>query len=141
MSALYTPEILGLAVSLASYPWNESLPLRGEARSVSCGSSIAIGLRIGSDGRISDIAIRSQACAIGQAAAAIFANHVVGLVPDQVKVANEEISRWLSTRIPLPSWPGFRTISPALDYPARHGAIALPWNAALGALNKIVIST
>ena len=41
---LYTSEILGAATALAEFGWDESLPLRGEARSRRCGSTLALGL-------------------------------------------------------------------------------------------------
>ncbi len=43
---LYTPAILGAAAGLADFPWDETLPLKGEARSRSCGSTIAMALSI-----------------------------------------------------------------------------------------------
>jgi hypothetical protein len=36
----------------------------------------------------------------------------------------------------LPDWPDIQQIEPARDYPGRHGAIALPWKAALDALSN-----
>ena len=78
-TVLYTPDVLSLAVELSRFPWKEELPLKGEARSKSCGSTIALGLGIDAQGVVTDVAIRSQACAIGQAAAAIFAQAVVGM--------------------------------------------------------------
>ena len=51
--ALYTPAMLAAAAGLANWPWDEALPLRGEARSRSCGSTIGLALRTDSDGRIS----------------------------------------------------------------------------------------
>jgi hypothetical protein len=36
----------------------------------------------------------------------------------------------------LPDWPGVEAIAAARDYPARHGAIMLPWTAARDALSS-----
>jgi NifU-like protein involved in Fe-S cluster formation len=80
-ATLYTPEVLALATGLAAYPWDETLPLTGEARSKSCGSTIALALGLDAQGRIERVALRSQACAIGQAAAAIFAKAAPGSRP------------------------------------------------------------
>jgi hypothetical protein len=45
------------------------------------------------------------------------------------------IEAWLSTAdAPLPDWPGLSAIAAARSYPARHGAILLPWKAAMAAL-------
>jgi hypothetical protein len=35
----------------------------------------------------------------------------------------------------LPDWPGLATIAAARDYPGRHGALMLPWTAALQLLS------
>ena len=70
---LYTAQVLGLATQLAAWPWDEALPLQGAGRSRSCGSSLELGLGLDDHGRIARLGLRAQACAIGQAAAAIFA--------------------------------------------------------------------
>nr|WP_314465247.1 iron-sulfur cluster assembly scaffold protein [uncultured Novosphingobium sp.] len=135
-TVLYTPEVLGLTIRLAHYPWSEALPLQGEARSQSCGSTIALGLSLGERGTVESIGIRSQACAIGQAAAAIFADAVIGRGPEEVCVTGETMARWLSGEGPMPEWPGLAKIAAARDYPGRHGAVLLPWRAAIQAFSK-----
>jgi NifU-like protein involved in Fe-S cluster formation len=133
-AVLYTPEVLGLATSLAAFPWDESLPLRGEARSRSCGSTIALGLETDASGRIERIAVRSSACAIGQAAAAIFAAGARGRDAREIAAAGAGIAAWLAGEADLPDWPGLEAIAAARDYPARHGAIRLAWQAARACL-------
>ena len=51
-AALYTPEVLALATSLAEFGWDESLPLQATARSRSCGSTLELGLSTDAQGRI-----------------------------------------------------------------------------------------
>lgn len=133
-ATLYTPEILALATALAAWPLRDDLPLRGEARSPTCGSAIAIGLKLDSEGAIADFGLRAQACAIGQAAAAIFAKGAIGCDREAVSDTLHDLNRWLGNGAPLPDWPGLGAIAAARDYPARHGAILLPWKAALEAL-------
>ncbi len=127
---LYTPEVLALATKLAAFPWDEALPLKGDARSRSCGSTIALALGTDEAGRIERVAVRSQACAVGQAAAAVFAEAAPGMTGADVRTAREAISRWLAGEAPLPDWPGLAAIAPAQAYPGRHGAILLAWQAA-----------
>ncbi len=134
-AALYTPEILELATSLAQFGWDDALPLRGSARSRSCGSTIEMGLSVDDDGRIAQVGLKSQACAIGQAAAAIFARSATGLSRDEVHSALESVRDWLAGTSGPPDWPGIAAIVPARDYPGRHGAILLPWQAADEALS------
>lgn len=134
-TVLYTPQVLGLTIELARYPLSDDLPLRGEARSKSCGSMIALGLNLDRDGTIDRVGVRTQACAIGQAAAAIFAGSAIGLQADAIEQARSAVLKWLSGDGPLPDWPSLASIAAARDYPARHGAVMLPWNAAGQALS------
>lgn len=133
-AVLYTPEVLGLAVKLAAHGWDDSLPFSAEARSPSCGSTIALGLALDTEGRIERIGIRSHACAIGQAAAAIFAEAARARSRTEIAEAAHAIEQWLSGNALLADWPGLSQIAAARDYPARHGAVLLPWKAALAAL-------
>ena len=130
-AVLYTPEVLGLAIALARFPLTEDLPLRGEARSKSCGSTITLGLKMAPDGTIERIGVRSQACAIGQAAAAIFAQAASGRGGSDIHAAGTAIAAWLAGEGAVPDWPGLSAIAAAREYPARHGAVMLPWNAAM----------
>ena len=132
-AVLYNPQVLGLATSLAAYPLSADLPLRGAARAVTCGSLIEIGLDCDSTGKITRIGLRAQACAIGQAAAAIFAGGALGTDQASLTLALADIEQWLAGGV-VPAWPGITAIAPARDYPARHGAILLAWRAALVAL-------
>lgn len=132
-TALYTPEVLALAIGVARFPLDDDLSLRGTARSQSCGSALDLGLAMDDSGRVSRIGMRAHACAIGQAAAAIFAEAAVGRTMAEVAAAHVEVAAWLSGG-PLPAWPGIAAIAAAPAYPGRHGAVLLPWRAALSAL-------
>lgn len=133
-AALYTSQVLALATSLARFPLDEALLLRGSARSPTCGSSIELGLSLGSQGAIEQVGLRAHACAIGQAAAAIFVESASGRNAAAIKAAEAEIETWLEGGA-LPDWPNLGAIAAARAYPARHGAILLPWKAALAALS------
>jgi len=127
---LYNAELLGLATSLAAYPLDESQLQRGTARSPTCGSVVEVGLSLDQRDAISGLGVKAQACAVGQAAAAIFAAQAEGKSEPEVAVSLGAIEAWLAGG-PLPGWPGFSAIAAAREYPARHGAILLPWRAAL----------
>ena len=127
---LYTPQVLALATSLSNWPWEEALPLHGAARSKSCGSSLALALETDAAGRIIKLGLNSQACAIGQAAAAIFANAARGQSGDEIGAAERAIRAWLAGEAPRPAWPGLELLDPARAFPARHAAIMLAWQAA-----------
>jgi NifU-like protein involved in Fe-S cluster formation len=43
---------------------------------------------------------------------------------------------WLDDEGPAPDWPDLTLVAPARAYPARHGAMLLPWKAAAAALSS-----
>lgn len=132
---LYTPEMLALAVELASYPPLDRATAHGEAVSRTCGSTIALDLALSSGGEVDMVGLRVSACAVGQAAAAIFARGAPGKSLDQIAEAERAISGWLGGGR-LPDWTGIEAIAAAQAHPGRHGAILLPWRAARAALSK-----
>ena len=99
---LYTPHILALATSLAQWPWDDALPMQGSARSKSCGSVVRLGLASDVEGRITRVALKAQACAIGQAAAAIFAAGAAGRSSGEVQAALAGIARMAERRCRAP---------------------------------------
>lgn len=131
-ATLYSPQLLALAVDLAGYPIQPSAPALGYARSRTCGSTIS--LSSGSTEIIASIGLKVSACAVGQAAAAIFAQSASGHTLEECREHLEQIRCWLADERGLPTWPGFEALSAARDYPGRHEAIQLPWRAAIDAL-------
>ena len=133
---LYTPELLALAVDLAKWPRLPDAPLHGEARSPACGSTLALDISPDPSGRIERLGMMVRACAVGQAAAAIFARDAAGRSPSEIAATLGQLEAWLGGEGAAPDWPGLAPIEPARAYPARHGAILLPWKAALAALSS-----
>ncbi|GAA0278959.1 iron-sulfur cluster assembly scaffold protein [Alteraurantiacibacter aestuarii] len=133
---LYTPGVLALTIELANWPAIENLPLHGEARSATCGSTLGVDLALDDAGTISSIGLRVRACAVGQAAAAIFARHAKGQDLASLQAAHDRIEGWLDGEAPIADWPDLELLVAARDYPARHGAIMLPWKAAISALSS-----
>ena len=118
---LYTPELLGLAVALADYPLDAGLPYHGSARSRSCGSTLEAGLALDPQGRVQRLGLRVRACRPRTA----WANS-----------AAAAIAGWLAQGGEPPDWPGMAALAEARGFPGRHGAIMLPWTAALDALSS-----
>ncbi len=133
---LYTPELLALAVELARFPRLEEATTQGEARSPTCGSTLAMDLALDEAGRIERLGMTVRACAVGQGSAAIFARHAAGRDAGAIAGALGQLEAWLGGEGALPDWPDVAIIEPARAYPARHGAILLPWKAALAALSS-----
>lgn len=133
---LYTREMLAAAVELATVPPLPEAPLHGSARSATCGSTLDLDMELNGSDRIASIGMRVRACAVGQAAAAIFARHAAGKDGSDVERALAELRAWLEDKGSTPDWPDMGLIAAARDYPGRHGAMLLPWKAALAALSS-----
>lgn len=88
------------------------------------------------DGAVTAIGLSAHACAIGQAAAAIFASHASGRSKAEIANSLRDLEAWLSGAAALPAWPMLDQIAAARDFPGRHGAMLLPWKAALDALSS-----
>jgi NifU-like protein involved in Fe-S cluster formation len=123
VAALYTPEVLGLATMLAAYRLTDDLPLRGRARSASCGSTLEVGIALDAAGRIARIGLAGQACA------AIMAAQAPGRSQQDFAQAEAALVAWLAGQGDLPDWPGLESIAPARGFAGRHGAILLGWRA------------
>lgn len=133
---LYTPDVLALSIELANWPAIETAPLHAETRSSTCGSTLAMDLVVDANERIERLGLRARACAIGQASAAIFARHAAGRDIVDIIAAHDRMEGWLEGEAPIAEWPDLPLIARARDYPARHGAIMLPWKAAIVALSS-----
>jgi len=131
---LYTPAILALAAGLADYPLTGEFAQRASARSRTCGSVIEIGLDCDASGAISRVGMQLAACAMGQASAAIMAAGIQGRSAPEITAAHDALQAWLAGEGTLPAWPQIDLLAPALPHKGRHGALLLPWTAALEAL-------
>ena len=93
-------------------------------------------LALSDAGRIGRLGMAVRACAVGQASAAIFAREAEGRGTDDIAQSLAQLEAWLIHEGEVPDWPGLAPIEPARAYPARHGAMLLPWKAALAALSS-----
>ena len=131
--ALYSTELLALAIELADYPYDAAAPAIGHARSRSCGSVIDLS---SSGGSLEDLGLRVSACAVGQASAAIFARESSGMDAAAIAAMVENLGEWLQGQAPSSILPRLELLEPARPHLGRHEAILLPWRAALDALSK-----
>ena len=133
---LYSLEVLRLATSL---PHNDTLETpQGSAtcRALVCGSEMTVDVALGDTNHIIGLAIRAKACALGQASAAVLRTKALGhdaahirTVSDNLKIALQQGSGGLA-------WPELEPFRYASDFPARHGAILLPFDTLIAALEK-----
>ncbi len=135
-SPLYTREILGAAMRLADFPLNSVLALQNEMRSQTCGSMVNITMSLNGD-HVHEFGIAARACALGQASAALLAQHICGRSLTDVKSAEAQLSDYLHGRSKnIGNWPNIAMLMPARDYPARRDSVLLPWHAVIDAMEK-----
>lgn len=137
---LYTIDILRLAAATGDYPRLAAPDITVERRSVTCGSRIIVDLAFGSDGAVAAFGQQVNACALGQAAATLFARHIVGRSAPEIENARNAVANWLADAdAPPPDWPGIEQLAPARRYSARHGSIRLAFDAAAEAMQRVTV--
>ena len=134
---LYTTEILRLAASLSKPRELEREDGCAQVRSPTCGSRISLSVQLDSEGRVEAISQRVNACAFGQASAALMERHARGRTHSETADALLVLSAWLSgERDNAGAWPGLSELQPARPKRARHAAILLPFRALLAAIES-----
>lgn len=130
---LYNTDILTLSSTLE----NASLPSPdGTARKVSklCGSWLEIDLNV-EGGEVSDCAMRVQACALGQASAAILKAAIVGASLKDLTAARDGLHAMLKSDSAPPTgrFALLAILQGVAKYPARHTSTMLAFDAAVAA--------
>lgn len=127
---LYTLDILRLAAAIPGQVGFADLAGAPELRSPTCGSRIAMRVSLDADGRVASIEQAVEACAFGQASAAIVGGGALGVNADEAARALLQVEAWLAgDAAPLPDWPGIDALIPARAKRGRHGAMLLPFRA------------
>ena len=128
---LYNADILGLSAT-----WeNAALDAPdGTARKVSklCGSWLEIDLKI-DDGVVTDCAMRVQACALGQASAAILKASIIGAKLEELVVARDGLRAMLRDGGDPPAgrFARLSLLAGVAAYPARYTSTLLAFEAAV----------
>jgi NifU-like protein involved in Fe-S cluster formation len=78
---------------------------------------------------------------LGQASAALLANHVIGRDAIELAAMRDRLTEWLATgEGAAPDWPGIDVFVPALPYTARHPSIRLAFEAAAQAAEEAALA-
>jgi NifU-like protein involved in Fe-S cluster formation len=132
---LYTVEILRLAASIPHLARLPNAQGTAQVRSPTCGSAVTVDVKLGDDRRVSALGQQVQACAFGQASAALMGSHAIGRSADDVEQALAAFSAWLDGSRDNPGdWPGLNQLAPAKTRRGRHGAMLLPFRGLLAAI-------
>ncbi len=130
---LYTRDILRLAAAIPYQARIEEVD-GPELRSPTCGARMRVAVVLDADGRVASLKQAVEACAFGQAAAALVGGDAIGRNAADVRAALAATERWLAGTNDAEPWPGFVALDPARDRKGRHGAILLPFRALLAAI-------
>lgn len=133
---LYSLDILRLATSLPHNDTLEATQSTATCRSPVCGSEMTVDVKLDDTRRIASVAIRAKACALGQAAAAVLRSKALGLDATQIRQVYDNLKAALQQGSGDLVWAELEPFRYAHDFPARHGAIMLPFNTLLAALEK-----
>lgn len=132
---LYSGRILQLAANIPHLGRLDAPDGSAKRRSPLCGSSVTVDVAM-QGGRVAAYAQDVKACALGQAAAAVFGGAVVGRTWVEVEAARDALAAMLTSGGPAPAAPfdGFEALLPARDYKNRHASIMLSLEAASEAI-------
>ena len=132
---LYTIEILRLATAIPHLGPLAGPQGQAEVRSPTCGSKVRVEVRLDEHGRVAALGQSVEACAFGQASAAIMGGHAIGRGAGDVEAALGSFTDWLGGHGDHPgNWPGIEALAPARSKTGRHGAMLLPFRALLAAI-------
>jgi NifU-like protein involved in Fe-S cluster formation len=134
---VYNERILALAAEIPRLGRLSAAQGSATLRSKLCGSTVTVDVMLDDD-RVSDFAHDVKACALGQAASAIMARHVVGASRAELQDVRDSVFRMLKEAAPAPhneSWPELDWLEPVRDYKARHASTLLTFDAVLAAFD------
>ena len=134
---LYSLEILRLATSLPHNDTLEAPAASATCRAPVCGSETTVDVTLDDTNHIIGLAIRAKACALGQASAAVLRTNALGLDAAQIRAVSDGLKAALQSGSGDLPWPELEPFRYASDFPARHGAILLPFDTLMAALEKV----
>ncbi|MEO0983579.1 MAG: iron-sulfur cluster assembly scaffold protein [Pseudomonadota bacterium] len=134
---LYHNRVLELAADIPHLGALPDADASVEKVSRVCGSTVRVDVRLSADGeRVEAIAVDPKACALGQAATAILAEHAVGTPVEEIVAARDALKAMLKEGAPPPDgrfWE-LRHLAAVKDYPPRHTSTLLAFEAAVAAI-------
>mgnify|MGYP006276565941 FL=1 len=136
MTDAYSSDVLKLA---ADIPHLGRLPAPdASVRRVSriCGSALTLDVTLDESGRIADLGLEVEACALGQASASVFGAGAVGADHAEILAGRDALKAMLREGGPVPQgrFAALSALEGARDYRQRHGSILLAFEAGVEAM-------
>ena len=139
---LYSAKLLKLAANMPRLGRLPAPDASVEKVSKLCGSRVNVDVTLDGD-RVADFAQDVQACALGQASAAVLGANVVGASLAEIEMARDQFRAMLKTGgdAPRGRFSDLSMLAPVKDYPARHTSTLLAFEAAAEAVRRAVERT
>ena len=133
---LYSARILTLAANLPHSGRLEAPEGTAERVAKLCGSKAIVDVVLDDAGRVADFAQDVKACALGQAAAGVLGESVLGSTVAELLETREAMLAMLKSGGEGPSgrFEGLRVLKQVADYPARHASTMVAIEATLEAV-------
>ncbi len=140
---LYSARILRLAANMPhsgrlAAPQPSERWGTGERVAKLCGSKAVVDVVLDAQGRIAAFAQDVKACALGQAAAGVLGETVIGATVDEIEAARDAMTAMLKSggEGPAGRFEGLRALMQVADYPARHASTMVAIEATLDAVRQ-----
>ena len=135
---LYSARILKLAANLPHSGRLAAPEGTGERVAKLCGSKAIADVTLDEAGRVLEFAQDVKACALGQAAAGVLGESVIGASLDELVQARDAMSAMLKAgdEGPTGRFEGLRALKQVADYPARHASTMVAIEATLDAVKQ-----
>ncbi len=136
IDALYSAQILNLAANMPGAGRLSAPQGSSEKISKLCGSRVTVDVSLDEAGRVSEFAQDVQACALGQAAAAVLGANVAGADLAELEKARAGLKAMLKDGGSPPDgrFSDLAMLEPVKAYPARHASTLLAFEAAVEAV-------
>lgn len=134
---LYSARILTLVANMPRAGRLAAPDATSEKTAKLCGSRIVVDVVV-RDGKVVDYAQDVSACALGQAAAAILGQNIIGAELSDIVLARDSLAAMLKANGPHPAgrFAELAVLEPVKDYPARHASTLLAFDATVEAVRK-----
>lgn len=135
---LYSARILALAANMPHAGRLAAPHGTGERVAKLCGSRAVVDVTLDDAGRIETFAQDVKACALGQAAAGVLGQAVIGADAEEIRAARDAMIAMLKSGGDGPSgrFDGLRALKQVADYPARHASTLVAVEATLDAVEQ-----
>jgi NifU-like protein involved in Fe-S cluster formation len=138
LNEIYNQRILELSANIARTERLPDADATATAHSKLCGSTISVDIKLAGD-RVSAFGQTVKACLLGQAAASIMAQNILGSDAGELREVGAAMRRMLKANGPPPGgrWADLAVLEPVRDYKARHASTLLVFDAVEAALAEV----